>query len=78
MTTHPLDGTHWRLIAYRSGEDWMETPPDVEVTLHIDPRMRVERTPSTRMVAVSRLGGLARTASTARMAGTAQTSARSA
>jgi hypothetical protein len=37
MTTHPLDGTHWRLIAYRSGEDWMETPPDVEVTLHIAP-----------------------------------------
>jgi hypothetical protein len=33
MTEHPLDGTTWRLIAYRSGDEIAEPVPDATVTL---------------------------------------------
>src|SRR5262249_480264 len=33
MTGHPLDGTTWRLIAYRSGGEMAEPVPDATVTL---------------------------------------------
>jgi hypothetical protein len=33
MTEHPLDGTTWRLIAYRSGDEMVEPVPDAMVTL---------------------------------------------
>ena len=33
MTGHPLDGTDWRLVAYRSGDEMAEPVPDVQVTL---------------------------------------------
>jgi heat shock protein HslJ len=36
MTTHPLDGTAWRLIAYQSGDQLVDTPPDATVTLRFD------------------------------------------
>jgi heat shock protein HslJ len=36
MTTHPLDGTAWRLVAYRSGDHLVDTPPDAKVTLRFD------------------------------------------
>ena len=36
MTTHPLDGTAWRLVSYRSGDQLMDTPPDATVTLRFD------------------------------------------
>jgi hypothetical protein len=36
MTTHPLDETAWRLVAYRSGDQLVDTPPDGMVTLRFD------------------------------------------
>jgi heat shock protein HslJ len=33
MTTHPLDGTAWRLVAYQSGNQLVDTPSDATVTL---------------------------------------------
>jgi heat shock protein HslJ len=36
MTAHPLDGTAWRLVAYRSGDHLVDTPPDATVTLRFD------------------------------------------
>src|SRR6476660_6603153 len=36
MTTHPLDGTAWRLIAYRAEDGLEDTPPDATVTLRFD------------------------------------------
>jgi heat shock protein HslJ len=36
MTTHPLDGTAWRLVAYRSGDQLVDTTPDATVTLQFD------------------------------------------
>jgi heat shock protein HslJ len=36
MTTHPLDGTAWRLVAYQSGDQLVDTPPDATVTLQFD------------------------------------------
>jgi heat shock protein HslJ len=36
MTTHPLDGTAWRLVAYRSGDQLVDTPADATVTLRFD------------------------------------------
>jgi len=35
MTTHPLDGTAWRLVAYQAGNQLMDTPPDATVTLRL-------------------------------------------
>src|SRR5262245_36309581 len=37
MTTHELDGTKWRLVAYHFAEKWVETPPGVKMTLCFDP-----------------------------------------
>jgi heat shock protein HslJ len=36
MTTHPLDGTAWRLVAYELGDQLVDTPPDATVTLRFD------------------------------------------
>jgi heat shock protein HslJ len=36
MTTHPLDGTAWRLVAYPSGDQLVDTPPDATATLRFD------------------------------------------
>jgi heat shock protein HslJ len=36
MTTHPLDGTAWRLLAYQSADHLVDTPPDATVTLRFD------------------------------------------
>jgi len=36
MTTHPLEGTVWRLIAYQSGDQLVDPPPDATVTLRFD------------------------------------------
>ena len=36
MTTHPLDGTAWRLVAYQSADQLVDTPPDATVTLRFD------------------------------------------
>jgi heat shock protein HslJ len=36
MTTHPLDGTAWRLVAYRSGDQLVDLPQDATVTLRFD------------------------------------------
>ncbi len=33
MATHPLDGTAWRLVAYQSGDELVDTPQDAMVTL---------------------------------------------
>src|SRR5215471_12936620 len=33
MIEHPLDGTTWRLVAYRSGDEMAEPVPDATVTL---------------------------------------------
>jgi hypothetical protein len=35
MTGHPLDGTNWHLIAYRSGDEMAAPAPDATVTLWI-------------------------------------------
>ena len=36
MTTHPLDGTAWRLVAYQAEDQLVESPPDATVTLRFD------------------------------------------
>jgi hypothetical protein len=33
MTAHPLEGTMWRLVAYRSGDELVEMPSGATVTL---------------------------------------------
>jgi heat shock protein HslJ len=36
MATHQLDGTTWRLVAYRSGDELVDIPQDATVTLRFD------------------------------------------